>query len=461
MTVHVAVVGDGVAAALAAAVLARAGAAVTRVPTGDGDIGLGPFGRAVLGPPDWQASEVAEAIGPVPGAVFALGIAFAGWGPGGDAWFLPFGDVGAPLGAIPFLQVASRLRAQGHTVRLADFSLAALAAQAERFAPPSPDPRSPLSTLAMGIHYPADALARALGRLSGVRPTAPLADIAVADGRVAALTLADGGRIEADLFVDATGESARLIGRLGSAWESWRDWLPCDRAATDATAEPLPPPPYAFHVAGPQGWTATVPLDGVRVETRFTVGGEGARYENGLRRQAWRGNCVAVGAAAGMVDPVLGAPLLLALRQVERLAALLPHAPDHAVEAAEYDRLTASELERARDAAVALWATNGRVGEPLWDAARDRAPEQLDWKLQLYRSRGRVPLYDDELLSRADWTVILDGQGLRPRRLDPLASTVGDEQLFTHAARLRNRLAAVVRQMPAHADQLARYRAAR
>jgi tryptophan 7-halogenase len=454
----IAVVGDGVAGALTAAVLARGGASVTRVPTGDGGSGLGPFGPALLALPDWQASDIAAALGPVSGASFALGVAFGGWAPGGQGWFLPFGDIGAPLGTVPFSQVIARLRAQGQPLRLADFALATQAAQAGRFAPPAPDPRSPLSTLAMGLHYPADALATALERVTPVPSTPPLIDVEVQNGRITALTVA-GGQLEADLYVDATGEAARLSDHFAPGWESWADWLPCNRARVSAAPEPIAPPPYGFHTASGDGWSATIPLDGVRADTRFTVNGDGAAYQNGRRIHAWRGNVVAVGAAAGVVEPVLGAPLLLALRQAERLVGLLPHAPDHSVEAAEYNRIIATELDRARDAAVALWATNGRVGESLWDAARDRAPDQLRHALDLYRSRGRVPIYDEELLSRADWTAILDGQGLRQRRIDPLASAVSDEAVMAHATRLRDRLLATVRQMPVHADQLARYRA--
>ncbi len=457
---RIAVVGDGVAGALAAAMLARAGAHVTRVPTGCGGTGLGPFGPALTALPDFQATAIGGSIPPVPGSSFSLGIAFGGWSADGAAWFLPFGDIGAPLGALPFPQIAGRLRSQGHAVRLADFSLAAMAAQADRFALPSADPRSPLSALAAGMHYSTDALTRALEGMAKAACTAPLRDVSLADGRVAALTLADGARIEADLFVDATGEAARLVGRLGGDWDSWANWLPCNRAASRVEREPLTPPPYAFHVADRDGWSATTPLDGARVTTALSVDGEGAAYENGVRSEAWRGNCVAVGAAAGLIEPVLGTPLLLAHNAVERLIGLLPRGTDQRIEAAEYNRLTLSEHERVRDAAVALWATNGRVGEARWDAARARAPDTLDWKLKLYGSRGRVPLYDDELFTRADWIAILDGQGLRPRRLDPLARAVSDAAVIGHAARLRDRLTSAVRGMPPHADQLRRYREA-
>jgi tryptophan 7-halogenase len=452
----IAVVGDGVAAALAAAVLARAGARVVAVPTGTGGDGLGPFGPAVIGLPDWQASELAAALGAVPASSFSLGVGFDGWA--SAPWFLPFGDAGAALGTLPFLQVAHRLRAGGQRVALADYSLAALAARAGRFAPPSPDPRSPLSTLAMGMHYHGRALAEALRRLVPAETSAPLTEPMIADGGITGVALADGTTLTADLYLDATGQAARLIGRLGGEWESWREWLPCDRAQVSAAREPDAPSPRALHTADANGWTATVPLDGARVTCRFSVGGAGEAYENGARRRPWTGNCVAIGAAAGLVEPVLGTPLLLAHNQARRLASLLPVGADHRIEAAEYNRLTLSELERTRDTAVALWATNTRAGEPLWDAARDRAPEPLARKLALFRSRGRVPMYDHEPLTRADWTVLLDGQGLRPRRADPLAAAVPDAAMHAHAARLGDRLAATVQQMPSHAEQLARYR---
>lgn len=457
----IAVVGDGVAAALAGAMLARTGIDVMAVPTGDGGTGLGPFGPAVIGSPDWLATEIASALGPVRGAGYAMGLGFSGWAGPDSSWFLPYSDIGAPLGTLPFLQVANRLRDHGHAVRLADFALAARAAAAGRFAVPSPDPRSPFSALEMAMLCPADALARDFRALTPVATRPPLRTVEVADGRLSALVLDDGSTLSADLYVDATDVAARLSAPLGEAWESWRQWLPCNRAAVTAEAEPRQPPPYVHHVATPDGWTATLPLDGLRVETRYSVDGAGVPYENGLRRAAWRGNVVAIGAAAGLVEPVLGTALLLAHNALSRLVGLLPHASDHLVEAAEFNRLHVSEHERARDAAVALWATNGRIGEPLWDGARGVAPDPLDWKLQLYRSRGRVPLLDDEVLSRCEWTALFDGQGLRPRRADPLAAAVSDAAVHAHAARLHRALDAAVGHMPTYADQLARLRAPR
>ena len=54
---------------------------------------------------------------------------------------------------------------------------------------------------------------------------APFTEAEITDGRITALRLADGTRAEADLFVDATGTAARLIGGLGDRRGSWRAWL--------------------------------------------------------------------------------------------------------------------------------------------------------------------------------------------------------------------------------------------
>ena len=123
---RIAVHGDGIVAHLAALMLVRAGQSVTRVPSGTGNHGLGPIGGAVLGLPEWEASEIAGAIGWVPGSAFTLGIGFGGWG--ADNWFWPFGDTGAVLDGVPFAQVAARVRAGGRRVALGDFALSAIAA---------------------------------------------------------------------------------------------------------------------------------------------------------------------------------------------------------------------------------------------------------------------------------------------------------------------------------------------
>ena len=346
---RIAVAGDGIAAHLAALMLARV-ASVTRVPIGAGGQGLGPIGAAVVGAPDWCDADVAAAIGDVPGAVPALGLAFAGWS--ATPWFLPYGAVGAPLQDVPFAQIVARLRAEGRPVRTGDVSLATMAAQAGRYASRSADPRSPLSTLRPGTIYPAEALAARLAAAADRAGVVTSARLAAPMGAAERLALVDGATIDADLFVDASGGAA---GVAAGAWESWRDWLPCTRVASRIVADAGPARAYPLHTATPHGWQATVALDGARVETRYTAAGDGEPYENGRRAATWAGRRVAIGAAAGVIEPLFADALQLAHDAVARLIALLPAAgTDGRVEAREYHRLTAPHYDRARDAAIAL-----------------------------------------------------------------------------------------------------------
>ncbi|WP_163071645.1 tryptophan 7-halogenase, partial [Acinetobacter baumannii] len=75
--------------------------------------------------------------------------------------------------------------------------------------------------------------------------------------------------------------------------------------------------------------------------------------------------------------------LALLRNALDRLIGLLPAAPN-GPEPAEYNRLTAREADRVRDFAILHYKTNGRIGEPLWDAARAMpVPEALRHKLDL------------------------------------------------------------------------------
>ncbi len=229
------IVGGGVAGWMAALALLRAlpGIQVSLIETEGADWSLGPFGPAEASLPDFPAWLGEHGIdeGTLLRAArgsFSLGTAVSGWAEREADWFLPFGTIGAPLATIAFHQLAARLREGGQPVRLADYSLAAIAAAAGRFARPSPDPGSILSSFGYGLHLDRTGLADALRAAAGLEPAGRFRR-AIGEGAVTAVELRDGSRVTADLWLDCSGPGASLARRLDDRWEDWSAWLPCDR----------------------------------------------------------------------------------------------------------------------------------------------------------------------------------------------------------------------------------------
>lgn len=475
---RVVILGDGVAGSMTAAALARslspARYDIRLVATGAPDDSVGAFGPTETAPP--SLSEFHLSLGLDENALlretsgsFALGVAYSGWSDASPTYFTGFGEAGAPLDGIPFHQLAARLRASGRTLRLADYSLTALAAQMGRFARPADDPRSVLSSYGYGLHLPRDAYARALAGAAetrGVRRVGEAFQAAELDesGGVAALRLERGTRVEGDFFVDCSGPRALLIGQaLGTGFESWRSWLPCDRAIETFSPSAVPPSPYSHFEAHTAGWRRTVPVqDGVA--QAFVYASEwmteselpAVEFEAGRRSSAWKRNCVGLGAAAATLEPFDSIPMLLVQAGLRRLLKLFPTGTDCAAEAAEYNRQSSDELERLRDYVILRYKTNGCRGQPFWDRQREMpVPAPLSRKLALYRSRGRISLEDGDRFEEADWATLLDDQGIRQRRYDVRAEAVPMERLERHLGRLREVMIEAAATLPLHRDYIA------
>ena len=489
------IAGGGLTAWMAAAALARSlspgGYAIIVVGADGAEDTLEPFGVADATLPWVERHHAAlrldeERIVAETGGTFTFGVALSGWSGPGSSWFQPFAALGAALGPVPFLHLALKLRSAGATVRLADFALAALAAQAGRFERPGTDPRSVLSTCSYGLHLDVGALvaqSRAEAEQAGVGVVRGLLGRVEREptGMITALTTADGTRVDGDLFFDCTGVEGRLIGEAAEAgWEDWSRWLPGDRVISAVAESAAAPAPYSHVEAHRAGWVRLLPLQGRGVLTGLVQagamddqqalarlrgmagGGElrdvQARYVRfGRRREPWHRNCVALGTAAGLIDPVVMSNLQLLRLGLDRLLGLLPGDPAAGAEAAEYNRRVTAQLDHARDFALAHYKLNGRAGEAFWDACRAMpVPDSLDYKLRLFESRGRVALYDEEPVGELSWINLLDEQGLRPRRYSPLADGFSTADLQAHLQRVRKVMLEAVGRMPTHAEYLER-----
>jgi tryptophan halogenase len=409
--------------------------------------------------------------------LFSLGQRFSNWSGGDSAFLHAYDTQGISLSHVDFYQYWLKARAQGMNVALENFSLGAVAAKQGCFVTFN-DENKAFSKAAYGYNLSALDYLKAIAKLAmqaGLEHT--LGDVASVDidnGRIRSITLGDGRRVKGDLFIDASGVEASLIGQLErrSNFKSWRPWMPCDRLLV-ASAPPLQPTPAFNQVSAfRHGWYSIAPLldrsvvmaaydsAGIRndeaLQTVAALSGlklEGnavaAPVSPGCREQQWIGNCVALGDSAVNLDPLDATHLQLLHTGLSWLVAMFPLQRHHMPEAEVFNAQMAAFSNGVRDFQAAHFKLNRRFDEPLWDAVREKEPPPtLARKLRLFGARGMVAIEENETFQEENWTAILNGHDLAPKTWDPQVDKVPDQELMAHFQRILGFIAGEVKAFP-------------
>ncbi|MFT4252220.1 MAG: tryptophan 7-halogenase, partial [Caulobacter sp.] len=127
----------------------------------------------------------------------------------------------------------------------------------------------------------------------------------------------------------------------------------------------------------------------------------------------------------------------------------------------EYNRLSALEFEEARDFVILHYAAGERDDSELWRYCRAMSlPEGLRRKLDLYRGHGRIHVLPNELFKEHNWLAVLEGQGVRPGRPDPLAGLIDGAALRGQLGAIQAAVRQTAEALPTHEAFIARHCAA-
>jgi tryptophan halogenase len=411
------------------------------------------------------------------GSSFSFGQNFVAASGEAPSFFHAWGAYGAPIDGSAFFPCWLKARRLGLAISFQSFCLTAVAAQTGRMLLPDEatlafgrtDYGYHIQTLAYVSHLKANA-ATLGSELYEARVVTVERD---AGGSIAAMNIDGTLRVDGQLFVDATGEDALLIGQaLGVPVETWRHHFAVDRVLSARAPAFTSIPPFAEIRTRHDGWTGLHPT---RIGTRVTHAYGGGMLNDeaalksataasaatladisirsvnpGIRSRTWEGNCVAIGGSACSFDPIHDVDLHALQLGIVHLVSLFPVTERCAPERAEYNRILRSCYERIRDFQCATYALASHDGA-FWRDARDRSvPQSLSHKIATFRARGDIAPMEDETFLPDSWQAIFTGLGVIPESWPPAIDRLPQNRFNEAFRRTLEFIRAKVLEQPTH-----------
>jgi len=416
-------------------------------------------------------------------ATFKLGIEFVNWGQIGDRYIHPFGGYGLDMGGVSFHAYYLKNHPDHDHQTLEKYSLQAHAARKHKFMRPVNAGNSPLSNIAYAFHFDSGLYAKFLRKFSEerkvIRTEGKIVDV-VQDsetGFVKSLTLDSGKTVSGDLFIDCTGFRGLLIEQtLKTGFTDWSHWLPCDSAIVAPCARKGPMLPYTKSTASAAGWQWRIPLQhrvgNGHVYSSKYMSDEDARahflsnleseplaeprvirFKTGIRNKAWNKNVVALGLAAGFLEPLESTSIHLIQHGIAKLLQMFPDKSFNEANTNRYNRVNLFETELIRDFIILHYKATQRDDSPFWNYTRTMdIPDFLQEKFDLFKSYGRAYREQEELFNDTSWFAVMMGQNIIPETYDPVADVFSDEETAKRLKEVAGTIDASSEYMPSHED---------
>jgi tryptophan halogenase len=414
-------------------------------------------------------------------ATFKLAIEFRDWKEIGHSYHHPFGPYGVDMEAVSFHAYWLKLHAMGEEDDLGAYSLQTVGARQSKFMRPNGQLNSPLGHIAYAFHFDAGLYAKFLREYSEargiVRQEGKIASVQQngESGHVTSVTLESGQVVEGDLFIDCSGFRGLLIAQtLKTGFEDWSHWLPNDRAVAVPCASGGSQAPVTRATARPAGWQWRIPLqhrigngyafssshiseDEATAYLLNNLDGEPLAEPNllkftaGRRLKSWDKNVVAIGLAAGFMEPLESQSIHLIQVGISRLLAMFPDADFRQPDIDRYNRVMQFEYEKIRDFLILHYKATTRSDTAYWDYLREMSvPDYLADKMAVFESYGRIFRENEELFNDTSWFAVMVGQGLVPKGYDPMVDVMSVDELRKRMAEIKAVVAKSADVMPGH-----------
>ncbi|HVI99330.1 MAG TPA: tryptophan halogenase family protein [Sphingomonas sp.] len=292
------------------------------------------------------------------------------------------------------------------------------------------------------------------------------------NGDIRSIVTEQAGEIEGDLFVDCTGFRSLLLGEaLGVGFKSCSDVLFCDTALAiqlPYASEASPIASHTISTAQSSGWIWDIGLperrgvghayssshisdDEAERELRAYIGPAGKdlsvrkiKFRSGHRETFWKRNCVAIGLAAGFLEPLESSAIVLTELSAKLIAEQMPVCREVMdVIAGRFNATTHYRWGRIIDFLKLHYVLTKREDSAFWrdNVLPETIPDRLRELLLLWKYQS--PWFHDEfdrveeVFPAASYQYVLYGMGFRTE-VEPEA-IAGDARTAAQAMRENER----------------------
>jgi tryptophan halogenase len=411
-------------------------------------------------------------------ATFKLGTRFDGWLRDGHQFWLPY-SLPNTINDFDLFHFWLKGALSGGKEPYATYSLQAQLAERDLAPRPLRGPSPVVESGAYAYHLDTATFAdflREVGVAAGVIHLFDDVRTVQRDdtGAISRIETKSGRSLAADLYVDCSGEIVEQT--FGDPWLDWSSFFPCDRMVIVPLPRDPRMRPYTQATALSAGWMWQVPLSHrvgcgyvyssahisadaaarelvAKSTTAKAAVGElrHLKLRSGRRQIFWLKNCVALGQAAGAVEPLHAVDTLIMHKGLSWLLRYLPGPSFNPLLVQTFNRRMADLFDTVRDFLFLHYLSQRE--EPFW---RDRRSATLPNSL-----RALLALHDEAGLVEPEWTAVLPessyhhlfaGVERLPRRPLAAADAVAAEQIRDILGKIRAQNESWLAKMPSHRE---------
>tara|TARA_B110000967_G_scaffold92364_1_gene95011 strand:+ start:703 stop:2166 length:1464 start_codon:yes stop_codon:yes gene_type:complete len=216
-----------------------------------------------------------------------------------------------------------------------------------------------------------------------------------------------------DFYIDCTGFSRLLIGKLGATWNSYSDHLLMKEAIVFPTPQEEETPLWTLAKAMDAGWMFRIPVQGrkgngyifdsnfitaeqAQIEVEKYLGysidvAKHIKFDPGAVDRPWIKNVCAIGLSASFVEPLEASSIGTSINQAFLLARRMINYNEQSIN--RYNIEVNAIMENVRDF-IALHYVSNRRDTPFWNkVASTPLPHTLQENLKMWKTR--LPIADD------------------------------------------------------------------